>query len=174
MRIIAGEWKGRRIATPPHGHVRPTADRVREAWMSIVQSALPGARVLDLCAGSGALGLEALSRGAQFADFVEHDVRSLDTLRENIALLGAEAKCAVHRADVLAFTAPECLDARAPHDVAFADPPYRLGLATTLAERWLRTPFAAIFGVEHDARESLPEGGDTRRYGDSAITFYRS
>jgi 16S rRNA (guanine966-N2)-methyltransferase len=174
VRIIAGEWKGRRIATPKGGHVRPTADRVREAWMSIVQPALPGARVLDLCAGSGALGLEALSRGAQFVDFVEQDARSLRTLRENIALLGAGAKCAVHRADALAFTARERPAGPAPHDVAFADPPYRQGLAKALADRWLSAPFAAIFGVEHEAREVLPAGGDTRRYGDTSITIYRA
>jgi 16S rRNA (guanine966-N2)-methyltransferase len=172
VRIIAGEWKGRRIATPRGGHVRPTADRVREAWMSIVHPALPGARVLDLCAGSGALGLEALSRGAAFVDFVEHDARSLRTLRENIAQLGAGPRCAVHRDDALAYAArPAGL---AAHDVAFADPPYRQGLAKALAERWLAAPFAAIFGVEHEAREVLPAGGDTRRYGDTSITIYRA
>lgn len=142
--------------------------------MSIVQSELPGARVLDLCAGSGALGLEALSRGAEFVDFVESDARSLRTLRENIALLGADAKCAVHRADAIDFTARDRAAGLGAHDVAFADPPYRQGLAKTLAERWLQAPFAAIFGVEHEARELLPEGGDTRRYGDTAITIYRA
>ena len=73
MRIIAGEWGGRSLRVPRDGRVRPTADRAREAWMSIVQPSLPGARVIDLFAGSGALGLEALSRGAARADFVEID-----------------------------------------------------------------------------------------------------
>src|SRR5207244_7471045 len=83
MRIIGGRWPGRRITAPPDLRVRPTGDRVREAWMSIVNTHLPGARVLDLFAGSGALGLEALSRGAQHVDFVETAPESLKALRAN-------------------------------------------------------------------------------------------
>lgn len=169
MRIVAGEWRGRRIAAPDDDRVRPTADRVREAWMSIVQRRLPGARVLDLFAGSGALGLEALSRGAVSADFVELSARSLRALRENIAALGAGGAAHVHRADALRFVAD--LPAGA-YDVAFADPPYRLGMAERIAERWLELPFAELLGVEHEARLKMPPGGDTRRYGDTAITFY--
>ena len=89
MRIVAGRWRGRTIAAPAGRVVRPTADRVREAWMSVVQPWLPGARVLDLFAGSGALGLEALSRGAAQADFVEQAAPSLRALRDNIAALDA-------------------------------------------------------------------------------------
>ena len=172
MRIVAGEWRGRRIAAPKTGLVRPTADRVREAWMSIVQGAIPGARALDLFAGSGALGLEALSRGAAFVDFVEEDARTIRALQANIAALGAADRCAVHRGDALPFA--RRLHDRAPYDLCFADPPYRLGLAARVAECWIAAPFAAILGVEHEARETLPAGGDTRRYGDTAITFYRT
>jgi len=150
--------------------VRPTADRVREAWMSIVAPRLPGARVLDLFAGSGALGLEALSRGAESCDFVESAAGSLTALRANIDVLGASAAAAVHRADAVRFAGG--LGAGA-YDVAFADPPYRLGLAEAVARRWLEVPFAELLGVEHAAVERLPEGGDTRRYGSTAITFYR-
>ena len=171
MRIIAGEWRGRTIKAPRDERVRPTGDRAREAWMSIVQPELPGSRVIDLYAGSGALGLEALSRGAVHADFVELNQKSLAALRKNIEALGAAASCAVHRADALRFV--EALPPGA-YDIAFADPPYRLGLAAQLAERWLEAPFAAVLGVEHERREKLPEGGDTRRYGDSAITFFRA
>src|SRR5919109_5697681 len=89
VRIVAGQWRGRRIKAPPGDRVRPTADRVREAWMSIVQPHLLGATVLDLFAGSGALGLEALSRGASSAVFVEIAAQSLRTLGENIEALGA-------------------------------------------------------------------------------------
>src|SRR5438552_18683937 len=89
MRIIGGRWRGRRIAAPPDLRVRPTGDRVREAWMSIVNGELPGARVLDLFAGSGALGLEALSRGAERVDFVDLSPQSLEALRANAATLGA-------------------------------------------------------------------------------------
>ena len=86
MRIIAGEWRGRRIAAPKGDSVRPTLDRVREAWMSMVHTSLPEARVLDLFAGSGALGLEALSRGAASVDFVENDPRTFRVLKENLKL----------------------------------------------------------------------------------------
>jgi 16S rRNA (guanine966-N2)-methyltransferase len=136
---------------------------------------LPDARVVDLFAGSGALGLEALSRGAAWADFIENDPRTVRVLRQNIESLGAGECCAVHRVDAFAFV--DRLASRGegePYDVAFADPPWRHLLATSLAERWLAKPFAAIFGVEHESSERLPDGGDTRRYGDSAITIYRT
>ncbi|MEW5916709.1 MAG: 16S rRNA (guanine(966)-N(2))-methyltransferase RsmD [Gemmatimonadota bacterium] len=171
MRIIAGEWGGRSIRIPRDARVRPTADRAREAWMSIVQPYLPDARVLDLFAGSGALGLEALSRGARHADFVEIAPASLQALRENIATLGATARATVHRADALRFAAKIEPDT---FDVAFADPPYRLGMAQRLTSLWLRRPFAAILGVEHDPHEALPEGGETRHYGSAAITLFRT
>src|ERR1700693_5014134 len=87
VRIIAGEFKGRRLKTPLTDKVRPTADRVREAWFSIIQRSIRGARVLDLYAGSGALGLEALSRGAVKADFVEVHRLALSALRANIKAL---------------------------------------------------------------------------------------
>jgi 16S rRNA (guanine966-N2)-methyltransferase len=173
VRIVAGEWRGRRIAAPKTDAVRPTSDRVREAWMSIVHGSLPGARVLDLCAGSGALGLEALSRGARFADFVEDDARTIRVLESNVALLGAVERCRIHRADAEKFAGSARTE---PYDVAFADPPYRQGLALALAKLWLDEPFATIFGVEHEARLAMPDGGspaDTRRYGETAITFYR-
>ena len=137
--------------------------------MSIVDAAIPDARVLDLYAGSGALGLEALSRGAAFADFVELSAPSLRAIRENGEALGALAQMRVHRADALRF-----VDKLAPNafDLAFADPPYNLGIAPRLADRWLEVKFAPILGVEHDAHEQMPEGGDTRVYGSTAITIY--
>lgn len=149
--------------------MRPTGDRVREAWMSIVNPWLPGARVLDLFAGSGALGLEALSRGAEVVDFVEQAPSSLTVLRANADSLGAGPSAVLHRADAMRF-----VEKLTPHayDVAFADPPYDLGLATALATQWLATPFADILGIEHRSNEKLP-GGDSRRYGNTVITFYR-
>ena len=139
--------------------------------MSIVQPILPDARVLDLFAGSGALGLEALSRGAASVDFVENAPLALRTLRDNADALGAGTAFTLHRTDAIRF-----LDGVEPaaYDVAFADPPYRLGLSARVAERWLAVPFATVLGVEHAATETMPEGGDTRRYGDTAITFYRA
>jgi len=137
--------------------------------MSIVSPWIPGARVLDLCAGSGALGLEALSRGAARAEFVELNTKSLRALRENIELLGAASTAVVHRGDAVRFVAK--LEPAA-FEVAFADPPYGLGLAEAIAERWLKVPFASLLGVEHSTRDEMPEGGETRRYGDTALTFY--
>lgn len=170
MRIVAGQWRGRTIAAPAGISVRPTSDRVREAWLSILGAAIPRARVLDLCAGSGALGLEALSRGAVRVDFVENAAEPLRCLGANLATLGAGGAGVIHRADALAFIAP--LREKA-YDVAFADPPYAGGLATRIVEQWLRVPFASVLSVEHSATDALPLGGETRRYGSTAITFYR-
>jgi 16S rRNA (guanine966-N2)-methyltransferase len=169
VRIVAGRWRGRKIVAPRDERVRPTGDRVREAWLSIVNSYLPDARVLDLFAGSGALGLEALSRGARHVDFVELAPASLAAIRSNAAALGAGDAAVLHRADALDFV--RGLSAGA-YDVAFADPPYDLGLATRLAELWLATPFATVMGIEHRTDETLPGDGDERRYGGTAITLY--
>ena len=171
MRIVAGRWRGRRISAPAGSHVRPTLDRVREAWMSILQRDLPGARVLDLYAGSGALGLEALSRGAVIADFVEKDPKSLRALQENIETLGADELAKVHRKAALPFA--QSLS-RFDYDVTFADPPYASDDAARLAEHWRALPFSRVLSVEHQATAAMPDGGDTRKYGSTAITFYRS
>lgn len=138
--------------------------------MSIVQPSLVGVRVLDLFAGSGALGLEALSRGAAHTTFVEDDQRALAALRKNIEALGARDRSTVVRADAVKYV--KSLAAGA-FDIAFADPPYERGLASHVAGLWLEAAFAHILGVEHSPREPLPGAGDSRRYGDTAITFYR-
>lgn len=138
--------------------------------MSIVQLALPGARVLDLFAGSGALGIEALSRGAASADFVDSDPRSLAVVRSNLESLGATDQSSVIRADAVDFAGGLPPDS---YDVVFADPPYTSDAGARIAEIWLRSPFAALIGIEHSRSQVMPEGGDTRRYGDSGVTFYR-
>jgi len=170
VRIVAGEWRGRTIRAPAGKAVRPTLDRVREAWMSILQPQLPGARVLDLFAGSGALGLEALSRGAESVDFVDDAAASVRLITRNVEGLGAGGAARVHRADGLRFL--EGLDAGA-YDVAFVDPPYAVDAAVRVAERWLAVPFAELLGVEHASSTKLPAGGQSRRYGITSITFYR-
>jgi 16S rRNA (guanine966-N2)-methyltransferase len=167
MRIIGGDLRGRRLAIPADPRVRPTAERVREAWMSILQEALPGARVLDLYAGSGALGLEALSRGAASAEFVELSPASLAALKTNIESLALGARATVHRGEALRFAARL---APASYDVAFADPPYVRDDAARLVALFRQAPFARILAVEHPGRTDLP-GDETRRYGDTAITF---
>jgi 16S rRNA (guanine(966)-N(2))-methyltransferase RsmD len=138
--------------------------------MSIVQPHLVGARVLDLFAGSGALGLEALSRGAASSDCVEVSVAGVRAIKENAETLGAGDALSVHRADAIRFIAK--LDPGA-FDVAFADPPYGQGFALAVAERWLEVPFAHRLGIEHSSKEKLP-AGDTRKYGTTSITFYRA
>lgn len=167
VRIIAGEFGGRRIKTPATDKVRPTADRVREAWFSILQRPVRGARVLDLFAGSGALGLEALSRGAVTADFVEIHRLALAALKANIAALKVQDRTVIHRVDALAFA--ERLHA-GQYDVAFADPPYGGAQAARLVAVFRVNPFARIFSIEHPADQPIP-GDDTRRYGDTAVTF---
>ena len=139
--------------------------------MSILQNDLPDAAVLDLFSGSGALGLEALSRGAAHATFVESAAASLASLRANIAQLGASDSATVHRMNALRFLAAV---GESTFDVAFADPPYRKGLAVQVAERWREVRFSRILAVEHAVDEVMPVGGVTRRYGTTALTFYRA
>jgi 16S rRNA (guanine966-N2)-methyltransferase len=170
VRIVGGEWGGRRISAPPGRETRPTTDRVREAWMSAVAPRLPGARVLDLFAGSGALGLEALSRGAAHATFVDESARTLRVLRENVAALEAGDRATVVRGDAVRHAAR--LPPRA-YELAFADPPYGSGLAAALVEAFAATPFAELLCLEHGRAEPLPDlpGARTRRYGDTLLTF---
>jgi 16S rRNA (guanine966-N2)-methyltransferase len=170
MRIVSGELGGRRLRMPKDGRVRPTADRVREAWMSILGQELQDARVLDLFAGSGALGLEALSRGAAEATFVELNPPSLEALRANIEALGVAERAKVHRGDALRFAAG--LEAGV-FDLAFADPPYTTDAADRIVALFRRHPFARILSVEHSAGRRV-EGDETRRYGDTAVTFCRA
>ncbi len=143
--------------------------------MSILQHNVPGARVVDFFAGSGALGFEALSRGAVHCDFVELTSAGVRAIHENADTLGATSRITVHRADALRF-AEKC--DRATWALAFADPPYNLGLAPRIVSLWLANPFARILSVEHDVHETLPadlnNGGETRTYGGTAVTIYRA
>jgi 16S rRNA (guanine966-N2)-methyltransferase len=168
VRIIAGRWKGHGLKPLKAKGVRPTTDRVREAWMSALGASVQDARVLDLFAGSGALGLETLSRGAESVVFVERGRGALGVLRANIDLLGAGAECTVVDRDVFRFLA----DADGDFDIALADPPYAGDAARKLVERWVEAPFARELWLEHPWREQLrlPEGSRTRRYGDTALS----
>ncbi len=170
LRIVAGRWGRRRLKAPRGDAMRPTSERVREAWLNVLAPELPGARVLDLFAGSGALGLEALSRGAAHATFVESDRRVLDCLRANVAALEAGERATVVARDVFRYI--DGLEADA-FDLAMADPPYSRGLAKRLVDRYRRKPFARILSIEHDVGEALelPPSAVERRYGDTAITI---
>jgi 16S rRNA (guanine966-N2)-methyltransferase len=167
MRIIAGEFRGRSLKAPGDRRARPTADRVREAWFSMLAGELEGARVLDLFAGSGALGLEALSRGAASVDFVEVSRTALAALRANVAALDVEGRVRIQAGDALRFVAGLAPGA---YDVVCADPPYKSEAAPQLIAAFRAAPFARILGIEHAARVALP-GDATRRYGDTALTF---
>ena len=167
MRIVGGKYAGRDLTSPNDFRVRPTAEHVRAALLDLLASDVRDASVLDLFAGTGALGLEALSRGAAAVDFVERAPAALQTLRRNVAELGVDGRCRILRADALRFA--EGLAAGA-YDLAVADPPYEDDAAGRLIAQFRRVPFARLLAVEHAAHTPLP-GDDTRRYGDTALTF---
>ena len=133
---------------------------------------LKGARVLDLFAGTGALGLEAISRGASRADFVENRPASLHALKANVAALRLRGKTRIFKKDALPFA--EALEPYA-YDLAFCDPPYESRMLDRLIDIWLRTPFAGLLVCEHAIGHDLPPGGATREMDDStAITIYKA
>jgi 16S rRNA (guanine(966)-N(2))-methyltransferase RsmD len=178
MRVIAGELGGRRLQAPRGRSTRPTSDRVREALFSILGPDLvEGARVLDLFAGSGALGIEALSRGASNATFVDSSSAAVTAVRRNIGALGVEAE--VRRQDTLAYLRSAPRDARL-YDLVFLDPPYRHArglwpeLSTALGP--VLAPDARVV-TESDRRAPLELDLtllDERRYGDTLIRIHGS
>jgi 16S rRNA (guanine966-N2)-methyltransferase len=180
-RIIGGTAGGRRIATPPGQHTRPTTDRVREALFSAVESwcgSFQGLRFLDLYAGSGAVGLEAWSRGAGAVTFVESDRRTSRLVYENAKTLG------FHRAHVMTVSVASALDRQppAPYDIVFSDPPYHLtdetvaADLTRLAEHGWVVPGGMVV-VERSARSPEPAWPDgftdtrERRYGETTLWY---
>lgn len=184
-RIISGAFGGRRIDVPAGAHTRPTSDRVREALFGRLdhQDVLPGARVLDLYAGSGALGFEALSRGARCATFVESDRAALEALRRNVSTLAPGAGATT----VLAQPVQRALlgGADASYDLVLADPPYSLSeadlgdvLALLPRHGWLAPESLVV--VERSARSPEPrwpaelESVDERRYGETRVWWART
>jgi 16S rRNA (guanine966-N2)-methyltransferase len=175
MRIIAGKWRGRTLVSPSGGTTRPTAGRTREALFSMLTSRMGSfedLRVVDLFAGTGALGLEALSRGAAYCTFVDHDPPALTALRRNIATVGAEADTMV-----MAMAVSGIGPARAPCDLLLFDPPYGSGGGAALLERMTRLGWAtdsAWAAVETGADESVSAEGwvidAERRYGKAKVS----
>lgn len=167
MRVISGEFGGRRLVAPEGETTRPTTDKVRQAVFNSLASmgVLEGAVVADLFAGSGALGIEAVSRGAEKCVFVERDRAALIALRENIATLGIEDRCTVHGTDVLAW-----VPAMRNVDVAFIDPPYAF-------EAWpalLKLVDVGLVVAEADDPVDAPDGWSqlrARRYGRTWVTL---
>ena len=177
MRIIAGKLRGRKLIAPPGRKVRPTGDRMKESIFSALGEACKGARVLDLFAGSGALGLEALSRGAASVTFVEKNRAVIASLEENVRLLGVEADCEIICADVFPFL--EKLNKGDDFDLVLADPPFASGFAGRVFSWWLQSCCrSSILVLECPENEiSLP--GDipvrelkTARFGQSTYSIY--
>jgi 16S rRNA (guanine966-N2)-methyltransferase len=170
MRIVGGAWAGRQL-TSPGGRVRPTAEAVRDALLGMLAAALPGARVLDLFAGSGALGIEALSRGARTADFVEHDPAALHALKANVAALRLKSRTRIFKRDAIPFA--EVLGPGA-YDIVFADPPYGSAKLDRVLQHWLAAPYSGILALEHAADHVLPvRGSEQRRVADTIVTLFR-
>lgn len=178
MRITGGECRGRVILGPDGLEARPTASKIRQAFFNILSPKLPGARFLDLCAGTGLMGLEALSRGAGQLIAVEENrkmVRCIEVNLKNLKLEG-EVICGDVRR-VLPVLEPEGFD------IIFADPPYKSHLTESVltgVDRFRLLSAQGVFAVEHARAEVLPEScgslrkSDSRAYGQTAVTFYES
>lgn len=171
MRIVGGKFAGRDLTSPNDARVRPTAEHVRVAMMRALRADLKDARVLDLFAATGALGLEAISLGARSADFVEFRPSSLHALRANIALLRLLKRTRVFKRDALPFAAALPADS---YDVAFADPPYESRMLDRVVESWHATRFSRVFAVEHAVTHDLPKGAFRQALDDTVITIYRA
>ena len=181
MRIIGGKYKGRKIRSVKGTKTRPTAERTREAIFNIIVFQVPGARVLDLFAGTGAFGIEALSRGAQSAVFIDSSDQSISVLRENLAGLPHKSPTKVIQWDL--FRNLNCLHSPAPViDLVFMDPPYNKNLIRpTLGHLHSSQCLAddSRIIVEHSHRESgfadqLPfEIVDRRKYGKTLVSFFK-
>ena len=186
MRITGGEHKGRKLAPPSGTAIRPTTDRVREAVFNILRHglsgfSLTGARTLDLFAGTGALGLEAMSRGAGFCLFIDQAGAARALVRENAERLGLTGQIRIWRRDVthLGRCAP-----MKPFNLVFADPPYNRQLANRalaglITGGWLENGAVVVLEEARDSKLTMPDGlllADTRNYGDTcvAIARYRS
>jgi 16S rRNA (guanine966-N2)-methyltransferase len=180
MRVIAGSQKGRRLLSPEGTSLRPTSDRVKEALFSILAPRIPGARFLDLYAGTGAIGIEAMSRGARHAAFVESHADSLRLLRDNLVRCGLTAQAEIHSCTATAFLKRELSDDA--YDVVFADPPYQetddgLAMLSALSMSAIISPASTII-LEHGSKSKLSsEIGRLSlvrqyRYGDTTLSLF--
>ena len=176
MRVVAGLAGGRRLRVPAGRKVRPTSERVREALFNSLGSldVLDGATVLDLFAGTGALGIEALSRGAGSATFVDADLQAIRVIKDNLRVTGLGDRARVVHADVFRFLAdtPDPVGLPAMYDIAFADPPYAFdGWPALLGA--LRARVVAIEARSHVALEAGWRPLRSKRYGDTVVTLAR-
>lgn len=176
MRIVGGRLAGRNL-TSPGKRVRATAEEVRDAWISALEPELKGARVLELFAGSGALGLEALSRGAKSVDFVESGAPSLHSLKANVTALRAQGFTRIFKKDAIPFVerlAAELSD-DFPYDIVLADPPYHSGALDRVVRLWKERPFSRVLSAEHHEDHILPPGAKKLYFEASTtvVTIYR-
>lgn len=182
MRITGGRLRGRRLALFKGLDIRPTSDRVREAVFDLLGHDLSGERVLDLFAGTGSLGLEAISRGAAWAVFIDRSLKAVELIRKNLKLCGVEAQGFVLKKDLLRGLPRRDLLPEGKADLVFLDPPYRKGmipavLEELVARRSLASP--SILVGQSEQKEVLPPRLKTlqivtsRTYGDTRITLYR-
>lgn len=181
MRIIAGESKGRTLEAVKGRKTRPTSDKVKESLFSIIQNRIEGSLILDLFGGTGALGLEALSRGADRAIFVDRDINAIKTIRRNCQVLGYETRSEVYRNDALS-SLTGLAKGGILFDIIFMDPPYdkdyEKGILSAIDDLNILHNHGIIV-VEHDAKLSLPDKVaklycyDRRKYGGTGISFYR-
>ena len=185
MRIVSGAHRGRTLKTPPGNATRPTSDRARQAVFNILEHApwapeLNGARVIDLFAGSGALGFEAISRGGGFCLFVETDEAARGAIRENIDALGLFGATRIHRRDATDLGLKPA-SVGEPFDLAFLDPPYRKGLGEKALDGlasggWLKAGAVVMLERAGDEPDIAPPGFevlDVRDYGAAQVTFLR-
>ncbi len=170
MRIVGGRFAGRDLVSPNDFRVRPTAEAVRAQLLDALAGDVGGARVLDLFAGTGALGLEALSRGARSADFVEFRPASLHALKANVAALGVRRQVRIFKRDAIPFAEALAADS---YDVAFADPPYGSKILDRVIAAWRQLRFARVFAVEHDPAHQLAAGTRRLEFPEAAVTIYR-
>ena len=170
MRIVGGQWAGRDLVSPS-GRVRPTAEQLRDRIMKLIAGDLRGARVLDLFAGTGALGLEAMSRGAGSCDFVESEGAALHSLKANVAALRLRDRTRIFDRDAIPFV--ERLPAGA-YDVALADPPYGSRKLDRIVAQWQREPFSRVLVLEHAADHRGLPGAPAFTVDETAVTVLRA
>jgi len=170
VRIVGGRFAGRDLVSPSDFRVRPTAEVVRAQLLDALAADIGGARVLDLFAGTGALGLEALSRGASRVDFVEFRPASLHALKANVGALGVKRQTRIFKRDAVPFAEALATDS---YEVAFADPPYGSKILDRVLAAWLQRRFARVLAVEHDPAHALPAGARRLAFPETAVTIYR-
>ena len=171
MRIVGGKYAGRDLTSPADFRVRPTAEKVRAFLLDQLKPDLAGARVLDLFAGTGALGLEAISRGSKQCDFVETRPSSLHALKANIGLLRVSAKCRIYKRDAVQFA--EMLTEQR-WDLAFADPPYNSRMLDRVIATWQATHFSKILAVEFALGQEHPAPDFRHTIEDTTVAIYRA